>query len=221
MALIRFHPEGRRWIIGTLMFGVVIAGLILWVQPPLWLSIVVGGLWLVWTALLLNFFRYPRRECPAEVGVIYAPCDGRVVEVQRTFEPKYFHTEMLQISIFMSPLNVHVNWAPAEGILQMREHTRGVYLVAWHPKASLLNEQTFLAVTDPNTSRSYALRQIAGVLARRISTYPQEGSLLRAGEEIGFIKFGSRVDVLLPLTVKLHIQVGQKVRGCLTPIAQW
>lgn len=221
MALIRFHPEGRWWIGGTLLVGVLIGIGLLWTKPPWWVALSVGVAWTIWTVLLLNFFRYPHRRCPAEVGMIYAPCDGRVVEVQRTFEPKYFHTEMLQISIFMSPLNVHVNWAPAEGILQMREHMPGAYKVAWHPKASLLNEQTFLAVTDPPTSRQYALRQIAGVLARRISTYPREGSRLRAGEEIGFIKFGSRVDVLLPTTVQVRVQVGQKVRGCLTPIAQW
>lgn len=221
MAVIRFHPEGHRWIIGTLLVGGLFAGILLWLSPPLWVTLPLAGAWSVWTALLLNFFRYPERICPAEPGLIYAPCDGRVVEVKRTFEPKYFHAEMLQISIFMSPLNVHVNWAPAAGTLHMREHSPGAYLVAWHPKASLLNEQTFLAVEGSDSGQQYALRQIAGVLARRIRTYPSVGAMLQTGEEIGFIKFGSRVDVLLPLTAQPSVQPGQVVRGALTPIAHW
>lgn len=221
MAVIRFHPEGRRWIAGTLLAGGALGGGLLWLSLPLWIAFPLVTIWVIWTALLLNFFRYPRRVCPAEPGLIYAPCDGKVVEVKRTFEPKYFHAEMLQISIFMSPLNVHVNWSPAAGILRMREYMRGTYLVAWHPKASLLNEQTFLAVEGSEPGRQYALRQIAGVLARRICTYPTVGAVLRTGEEIGFIKFGSRVDVLLPLTARPEVQPGQRVRGALTPIAHW
>ncbi|MCX8111958.1 MAG: phosphatidylserine decarboxylase [Bacteroidia bacterium] len=221
MAIVRFHREGWAWITATMGIGTVGILLALWLRPPAWLGWTLGGLWLVWAALLLNFFRYPKRPCPSEPHLIYAPCDGKVVEVCPTFEPKHFHAEMLQISIFMSPLNVHVNWAPAPGTLRVKEHMSGTYLVAWHPKASLLNEQTFLAVEDTTTERYYALRQIAGILARRISTYPSVGSTLKAGEEIGFIKFGSRVDVLLPLNAQAKVRPGDRVRGALTPIAQW
>lgn len=220
MAVIRFHREGRYWIMGTFLTGALLA-LLLWkLHPPLWVSILLGILWTIWTALLLNFFRYPSRRCPAEPQLVYAPCDGKVVEIKRTFEPKYFQTEMTQISIFMSPLNVHVNWAPAAGILRFRDYNPGTHLVAWHPKSSLLNEQSFLAV-EQDAQHRYALRQIAGVLARRICTYPATGSSLRSGSEIGFIKFGSRVDVLLPLTAEVCVRLGDHVRGALTPIARW
>ncbi|MEN3040556.1 MAG: phosphatidylserine decarboxylase [Bacteroidia bacterium] len=220
MAMIRFHREGRVWIAATFLVGAILALLVWKLDPPLWLSLLFGGLWVAWTALLLNFFRYPRRHCPAEPSIVYAPCDGKVVEVKRTFEPKYFQTEMMQISIFMSPLNVHVNWAPAAGILRFRDYNPGAYLVAWHPKSSLLNEQSFLAI-EHDTTRWYAMRQIAGALARRICTYPTIGTPLQSGNEIGFIKFGSRVDVLLPLTAEICVRPGDRVRGALTPIAYW
>ncbi|MCS7153398.1 MAG: phosphatidylserine decarboxylase [Bacteroidia bacterium] len=221
MALIRFHKEGYSWIAGAVGIGLIGAVLLWWLRPALWLSLSLGILWMAGTLFILNFFRYPQRVCPADPNLIYAPCDGRVVEVCPTFEPKYFHREMLQVSIFMSPLDVHVNWAPAGGILRALDHNHGTYLVAWHPKASLLNEQTFLAVEGKEASHSYAIRQIAGVFARRIRTYPTVGASLEAGEEIGFIKFGSRVDVLLPLTVQVKVQPGDKVTGALTPIAHW
>ncbi|MCX7606432.1 MAG: phosphatidylserine decarboxylase [Bacteroidia bacterium] len=221
MALIRLHPEGRRWILGTFLVGGVLLGLLIIFNVSVEWSGGIGALWLVWAGLLLNFFRYPRRICPADPALLYAPCDGKVVGIKRTFEPKYFHAEMQQISIFMSPLNVHVNWAPAAGRVVEKQHNPGLYKVAWHPKASLLNEQTFLAVEGSSREKSYAVRQIAGALARRISTYPQVGQRIQAGEEIGFIKFGSRVDVLLPLSAKVQVHVGMKVRGAITPIAQW
>jgi len=172
-------------------------------------------------AFLLNFFRYPRRECPRDPEGLYAPCDGRVVSIQKTFESRYFGEPMMQISIFMSPLNVHVNWAPAGGLLVEKQAHRGHYLVAWHPKASLLNEQTFLAVVGEPPERRYALRQIAGILARRISTYPEKLQWIEQGQEIGFIRFGSRVDVLVPLSTTILVKVGQPVRGRITRLAQW
>lgn len=221
MAVIRFHREGRYWIGGSLLVGLIgIGAWSLWPLPA-WLGLSLGGIWLLWTGLILNFFRYPPRACPAEPNTLYAPCDGKVVEIKRTFEPKYFHAEMLQISIFMSPLNVHVNWAPAAGKLSYKQHNPGLYKVAWHPKASLLNEQTFLAVVQEPGKKYYALRQIAGFLARRIRTYPDAGDQLTSGQEIGFILFGSRVDILLPVTAQIRVQPGQTVRGPVTPIATW
>ncbi|MCS7297644.1 MAG: phosphatidylserine decarboxylase [Bacteroidia bacterium] len=219
--MIRVHPEGRLWVGGTITGGVVVGLLLLLWGPPFWVSLLSSGVWLIWTGFVFSFFRYPKRICPSEPGVVYAPCDGEVVEIKRTFEPRYFHEEMLQVSVFMSPFNVHVNWAPAPGVLRRLDYMRGTYLVAWHPKASLLNEQTFMAVEGGNSACYYGLRQIAGIMARRISTYPKEGMSLRAGQEIGFIKFGSRVEVLLPLTAQIRVRLGDKVRGALTPIAQW
>lgn len=220
MAIVRFHREGRNWIIGSFLAGGALGIVLYLVRPSPALSLSLGLGWLIWTGLILNFFRYPHRVCPAEPNTLYAPCDGKVVEVKRTFEPKYFHAEMVQISIFMSPLDVHVNWAPAAGTVRVKQHNPGFYKVAWHPKASLLNEQTFLAV-EGKEKRFYALRQIAGILARRIRTYPEKGQSLQQGEEIGFIKFGSRVDVLLPPSVQVLVQVGRPVRGAQTPIAAW
>lgn len=220
MGMIRFHKEGRWWIGGSLIGGILLIALYVGLREPLWLWLPLIGGWGVWTGLVLNFFRYPRRECPADPSLLYAPCDGKVVEVKRTFEPKYFHTEMRQISIFMSPLNVHVNWAPAEGQVMHFQHNPGLYKVAWHPKASLLNEQTFIAVQTQG-EKQYALRQIAGTVARRIRTYCRVGDTLRPGQEIGFIKFGSRVDVLLPLSAEILVQPGMLVQGPITPIARW
>lgn len=221
MALIRIHPAGRYWVGGVLGLGLLLAGVLVWTAAPWgwWLGVGLG--WGLLVAFMLNFFRYPWRSGPFEPDKIYAPCDGRVVLIQRTFEPRHFQQEMLQISIFMSPLNVHVNWAPASGTLMERQYQKGYYFVAWHPKASLLNEQSFLAVVGDSPGRHYALRQIAGILARRILTYPELSSFITQGEEIGFILFGSRVDVLLPLDVKLHVEVGARVKGAITPIASW
>ncbi len=217
----RFHPAGRYWIIGTLLAGPLLALVLSPIRASLawWVGLGVG--WGLVLGFMLNFFRYPRRVGPFKPDKIYAPCDGRVVLVQRTFEPRYFQEEMIQVSIFMSPLNVHVNWAPAGGTLIERQYQKGYYLVAWHPKASFLNEQSFLAVVGELPSRRYALRQIAGVLARRILTYPEPLSPIAQGAEIGFILFGSRVDVLLPLDVWVLVQVGDRVKGAQTPIASW
>lgn len=220
MAVIRFHPEGKYWIGGSLAAGLI--GMALWffLGGPVWVGIALGLGWLVWMALVLNFFRYPVRTSPGDPSVFYAPCDGKVVSIHRTFEPRYFHTEMRQVSIFMSPLDVHVNWAPAAGQVVFLHHTPGLYKVAWHPKSSLLNEQTFVAVGF-DEGGGYALRQIAGFLARRIKTYLTVGERVRPGQEVGFIKFGSRVDVLLPLSAEVLVQPGMRVRGALTPIARW
>ncbi len=220
MAL-RIHPEGRPFVMGGLLVGALF-GLMGWLFGlSLWYWGVLGGVWGVTVAFLLNFFRYPERPLPKDPDGIYAPCDGKVVLIQKTFEARYFEEPMMQISIFMSPLNVHVNWAPAAGLLVEKQAHRGHYLVAWHPKASLLNEQTFLSVVGEPPQRRYALRQIAGVLARRIVTYPDRLQWIDQGQEIGFIRFGSRVDVLLPLSATILVQVGQTVRGRLTCLAKW
>ncbi|MEN2992121.1 MAG: phosphatidylserine decarboxylase [Bacteroidia bacterium] len=220
MGVIGLHREGRGWFYASLGIGLLVALLLATLRAPAWVWVGTSLLWLGWMGFLLLFFRTPHRLCPNQTQHIYAPCDGKVVEVKRTFEPKYFHAEMLQISIFMAPWDVHINWAPAAGKVCFHHHSPGTYLVAWHPKASLLNEQSFLAVRD-SAERYYAVRQIAGVFARRIATYPTEGTRLQAGEEIGFIRFGSRIDLLLPLSARILVVPGQKVRGCITVVAEW
>ncbi len=221
MGLIRFHPEGKTWLIGGALMGLFLL-LLLWLsRASLMIGLLLSASWTLIMAFLCIFFRYPDRKPLQDPDGIYAPCDGKVVSIQKTFESRYFQQEMIQISIFMSPLNVHVNWAPAEGLLAEKQAQPGHYLVAWHPKASLLNEQTFLAVVGEPPERHYGLRQIAGILARRILTYPQRLEWLKQGQEIGFIRFGSRVDVLLPLSVTVLAQVGQSVRGLQTCLAKW
>ncbi|MCS6790506.1 MAG: phosphatidylserine decarboxylase [Bacteroidia bacterium] len=221
MALIRLHHEGKKLIWGIALGGVGIITLVALLYPNWKVLVSLTGLWIGIMGFVAYFFRYPWRECSAQSNFLYAPCDGKVVEVKSTFEPRHFYKPMQQISIFMSPLNVHVNWAPAAGKVVKYQYSPGTYLVAWHPKASLLNEQSFLAIEEAPDKRYYALRQIAGALARRVCTYIIEGEEVQPGQEIGFIRFGSRVDVLVPESAEVLVKPGQKVRGCLTPIARW
>jgi phosphatidylserine decarboxylase len=135
-------------------------------------------------------------------------------------EPEYFKGKRKQISIFMSPLNVHVNWYPTSGTISYYKYHPGEYLVAWHPKSSTLNERSTVVIKTQN-GNEVLVRQIAGAVARRIVTYGKEGQEVKQGEELGFIKFGSRLDVFVPLDAKILVEMNQKVKGCLTPIASF
>ena len=150
-------------------------------------------------------------------GIIYAPADGQVVVIEEAEEPEYFKEKKLQVSIFMSPLNVHVNRAAIGGTVQYAQYHPGKYLVAWHPKSSTENERTTVVIK--NAKVEILLRQIAGAVARRIRYYVQPGQTLEQGEEFGFIKFGSRVDLFLPLDAELKVKIGQKVKGNVDVIA--
>jgi phosphatidylserine decarboxylase len=174
---------------------------------------------LVLYIFVLQFFRNPEVDAPQNDNFILAPADGKVVVIEKTLESEYLNEERIQISIFMSPLNVHVNRNPVSGILKYFKYHPGKYLVAWHPKSSTENERTTL-VYEMSNGISLPVRQIAGAVARRIKCYIQPGQLVNQGAEFGFIRFGSRVDVFVPLNAEIKISQGDKTRAGKTILAE-
>lgn len=169
---------------------------------------------------VLWFFRVPARSFNTDQNLIIAPADGKIVAVEETEEDEYFGDKRIQVSIFMSPLNVHVNHFPIGGQVRYYKYHPGDYLVAWHPKSSTKNERTTVVIED-NENSAVLVRQIAGAVARRIVCYARSAEQVQQGQELGFIKFGSRVDLFLPLDVKLLVKPGQKVSGKKTVIANF
>ncbi|MEO8608249.1 MAG: phosphatidylserine decarboxylase family protein [Chloroflexota bacterium] len=170
--------------------------------------------------LFVQFFRSPNRTIPDCPKCIIAPADGTIVAVERVFEKEYFKDERLKISIYMSALNVHLNRVPVTGQVVYRQYHPGKYLVAFHPKASELNERNTL-VFETADKRAVLVRQIAGIMARRITSYPQVGDSVKTGDELGFIKLGSRCDVFLPVDSQVRVALQQKVKGGITILAEW
>lgn len=174
---------------------------------------------IIFFLLVLQFFRNPNRDILiADNDIVYAPADGKVVVIEEAHEGEYFQDKRLQVSIFMSPTNVHVNRNPISGTVNYFRYHAGKYLVAWHPKSSTENERTTVVID--NGKAEVLLRQIAGALAKRIVNYIKEGDTVQQGADFGFIKFGSRVDLFLPLGTKIEVEMGQKVRGNKTVIAR-
>lgn len=209
---IRIHREGRG-IIATLTFIIFAVNVPLFMYMPNW----VGAITLVLSAVLLvfvtYFFRNPTRIVEVtDENLLIAPADGRVVVVEPTVENEYFHERRLQLSIFMSPFNVHANWYPVEGKVLVSEHQNGRHQGAWLPKSSTENERS-LVVIETASKMQVAMRQIAGAMARRIVTYAKAGHLAQRNEHMGFIKFGSRVDLYLPLDTEIFVKVGEAVTG--------
>lgn len=169
--------------------------------------------------LILQFFRSPKRKVTLDERLVIAPADGKVVVIEEVIETEYFNDKRRQISIFMSPVNVHINRNPVEGVVKYFKYHAGKYLVAWHPKSSTENERTTIVVKAKNEVE-ILMRQIAGALAKRIVWYVKEGQAVSQGEEFGFIKFGSRVDVFLPLTAKVKVNIGEKTVGGITVLAE-
>ena len=179
---------------------------------------VMGGSIILYI-LVLQFFRDPTVETPEDEQAVYAPADGKVVVIEKTEEAEYLGETRTQVSIFMSPLNVHVNRSPVAGQVSYFKYHPGKYLVAWHPKSSTENERTTLAIrTKQNVE--ILLRQVAGAMARRIKCYVSRGTQLNQGQEFGFIRFGSRVDVYLPESYEITVEVGDKTRAGKTVIAR-
>lgn len=213
------HREGYKYItIATVLFA-LIAWLnqhflidILWIYWPIQLVFFLLWLWIVW------FFRIPNRVFTQGEDLVIAPADGKVVVIEETTETEYFKDKRLQVSIFMSPLNVHVNRSPIKGEVQYMKYHPGKYLVAWHPKSSTENERTTVVVG--NQKNTLLMRQIAGALARRICYYVKEGQPIAQNEEFGFIRFGSRVDIYFPVGTQIDVKIGQKVQGGVTVLAK-
>ena len=211
------HKEGHRMLITLVLLLAIINFLIFKFWPVgLTVSSIVS---MVLFLLVLQFFRNPRREIKiADNNIVYAPADGKVVVIEEAHEGEYFADKRKQVSIFMSPTNVHVNRNPISGTVNYFRYHPGKYLVAWHPKSSTENERTTVVID--NGKKEVLLRQIAGALAKRIVNYIQEGDEVQQGADFGFIKFGSRVDLFLPLDAKVEVEMGQKVRGNKTVIAR-
>ena len=168
---------------------------------------------------IVAFFREPRRVRVHDADLVFAPCDGRVVVTENVQETEYLGREMLQISIFMSITNIHMNWVPVGGVVEYFKYHPGRFLVAWHPKSSTENERTTTVVRMPS-GQQILFRQIAGLIARRIISYMKVGHAVEQNSVCGFIKFGSRVDVLVPKDSELLVEIGDPVVGSLTPIAR-
>lgn len=183
------------------------------------MKIVIAGLSLVIFLFVLYFFRSPDRTMLPDQGVIVAPADGKVVAVEEVENSEYFGDRRLQVSIFMSPLNVHSNRYPISGVVQYVKHHPGKFLVAWHPKSSELNECSTVVIRS-HTGTDILVKQIAGAMARRIVTYAEVGAEVTQGDELGFIKFGSRVDILLPVGSVVIPSLGDEVRANITQIVK-
>ncbi len=212
-----FHKEGYKIIfIATMLFAVslVLAGefiTITWLRMTIQLSV------LLLFIIILQFFRNPIRSIIPNNNQIIAPVDGKVVVIEEVFEPEYFKDKRLQVSIFMSPINVHVTRYPVSGLVKYSKYHPGKFLVAWHPKASTENERTTIVIEN-EVFGEILYRQIAGALAKRIVNYAEEGTNVQQGIDAGFIKFGSRVDLFLPLGTKVAVSLNQKAVGNKTVI---
>jgi phosphatidylserine decarboxylase len=213
------HREGYKSIaIGTLIFGTINFIVFYFFSASLpvlcWL-IFFTTLFLL--LFLVSFFRIPNRHLTINDHGVIAPADGKVVVIEEVFDTEYFKDKRLQVSIFMSPANVHVNRNPIDGEVIYNQYHKGKYLVAWHPKSSTDNERHSVVITKNGTS--ILMKQIAGALAKRIVNYLQVGQKVKQTDEMGFIKFGSRVDMLLPLGTKINVELNQMVQGGVTQIA--
>ena len=213
-----FHKEGAKIIFGTVVFSVVALLLTDYISIN-WLRIVFQLFILLFLVLILQFFRNPKRNTQLNEQEVISSVDGKVVVIEEVEEPEFFKGKRRMVSVFMSPLNVHVTRYPISGEVVYSKYHPGKYLVAWHPKASEENERTTVVVKN-EVFGEVLYRQIAGALAKRIVNYAKEGDKAIQGADAGFIKFGSRVDIYLPLDAKIKVSLGQKVKGGIDIIAE-
>jgi len=215
------HREGYQSIgITALVFGIVNVISFTFLSGSLpWLAIILFVLTLALLLFIISFFRIPNRPLTIHEKQIICPADGKVVVIEETTDTEYFKDKRVQVSIFMSPANVHVNRNPMDGEVIYNQYHKGKYLVAWHPKSSTENERWSVVVK--NNYGTILYKQIAGALAKRICNYTAVGTQVKQGDEYGFIKFGSRVDVLLPVGTHINVQLNQVVKGGVTVLATW
>ena len=214
------HKEGRTLLFVSLLILFAINWAVGYYFPgaPALQNIVIGAS-LIFYLIILQFFRLPVFVVQKNEKQVIAPADGKVVVIEETEETEYLKSKRRQISIFMSPINVHVNRMPVSGVVSFFKYHPGKYLVAWHPKSSTENERTTVVAKMKNGTE-ILFRQIAGALARRIKCYVKEGQMLEQGDEFGFIKFGSRVDIFLPLDAEIKVKIGEKTTGGKTVLAE-
>ncbi len=217
--MIKFHREGYKIIVITFILSIAIILLAEKFVAIIWLAKAIQIIIIAFLIIVLQFFRNPKRVTKLDDNVIIAPVDGKVVVIEEVEEPEYFKGKRLQISIFMSPINVHVTRYAMSGVIKYSKYHPGKYLVAWHPKASTENERTTVVIENKYFGE-ILYRQIAGALAKRIVNYAKEGDKVVQGTDAGFIKFGSRVDVYLPIGTKVNVSLGNKVKGGVQVIAE-
>jgi len=213
-----FHKEGAQ----SILFGTIFTAIVLLLTDKFidtnWIKMTIQIVTFLFLIIILQFFRNPKRNFIKNENQILSPVDGKVVVIEEVFEGEYFKDKRLQVSIFMSPINVHVTRYGLSGIVKFSKYHPGKFLVAWHPKASEENERTTIVIEN-KTFGEVLYRQIAGALARRIVNYAEEGMQVIQGEDAGFIKFGSRVDLFLPLGTPINVVLNQKAIGGKTIIA--
>ncbi len=216
----KIHKEGIIiiLIILALLFSLNLVVYYIFKSP--FLQSILAIISAVFFLLIVWFFRDPVRKFMPDKAVINSPADGKIVAIEEVSEDEYFHDKRIQVSIFMSPLNVHINRYPVAGTIKYLQYHPGKYLVAFHPKSSELNEHATVVLED-HEGHEILVKQIAGAVARRVVTYATEGEKVEQGQELGFIKFGSRVDVLLPLGTAIDVKIGQKVKGNINVIGSW
>ncbi len=214
----KIEKEGYIIIRNTLI-GAVVLGILSFVLFSSTCAIVISSLLLLIAGFVIRFFRLPHRERQSEPNSIFSPADGTVVVCEKVYEDEYLKRDCLQISVFMSVNNVHANWYPMAGEVEYFKHHQGEFMVAWHPKSSTENERTTVVLRDAN--RQILLRQVAGLIARRIVCSAKTDKFIKQNDRMGFIKFGSRVDLYLPLDVEVKVKLNQKVTGSQTILAQF
>ena len=213
-----FHKEGHKIILFTAIFLIAVNTMTYLFVNTYWVKFSILAISIVILLLILQFFRNPKRLIQMNNAEVLAPVDGKVVVIEEVFEKEYFKDKRLQVSIFMSPINVHVTRHPIGGTVKYSKYHPGKFLVAWHPKSSEENERTTVVVDNPELGE-VLYRQVAGALAKRIVNYAQEGQEVLQGSDSGFIKFGSRVDVFLPLNTNISVKLNDKVIGGKSVIA--
>lgn len=211
------HKEGKATILITLVVLFVLNYLVSFAQIY-WLDTIIQVVSLILLIIVLQFFRNPKRNHTIREGAVVSPADGKVVVIEEVEENEFFKDKRIQVSVFMSPFNVHVNRNPISGVVQYFKYHPGLYLVAWHPKSSTENERTTTVIQG--AKGTVLFRQIAGALAKRIVWYVKEGQPVKQADEMGFIKFGSRVDIFLPIGTKINVQLNEKVTGGVTVLAE-
>lgn len=213
------HKEGYKSIAIAAILFCVVNLLMFWFfgETLLWLCVLVFVVTLILALFIVSFFRIPSRTLTIHDKLVIAPADGKVVVIEETVDSEYFKEKRLQVSVFMSPANVHVNRIPLSGEVIYNQYHKGKYLVAWNPKSSTENERHSVVIKKGNVQ--LLVKQIAGAVAKRIVNYLEVGQKVEQGQEMGFIKFGSRVDLLLPVGTKLNVELNQVVKGGVTVIA--
>ncbi len=213
------HREGKKAIVTISVILIVVAVITVFIPVEFIFKLIILAPFVILFLLIPWFFRIPSRTPLIDENIVVSPADGKVVVIEKINETEYFKDERIQVSIFMSPLNVHQNTYPVSGTITYKKYHKGNYLVAWHPKSSQLNERCSVVIKRAKGTE-IMVKQIAGAVARRICNYSKPGSLVNQCDELGFIKFGSRVDVILPVSAKILCNLNQVSKNRITKIAQ-